>query len=159
MLYGLAYLTQHKDELKEVIKNKHIALDFEAFFSMVEKRNKLLATLEELRAKRNEISHIIEKGDKSLIDNAKEIKVKIQEAEEEYKKQMMFAKSNHILCQTFTIPQLQSVQTIAETRRSRIGESQHSLNLHPRAMLNLARIWICSILRPGRKLLGLEVTI
>lgn len=86
MLYDLAYLTQHKEGLKEVIKSKHIALDFEAFFSMVEKRNKLLITLEELYAKRNEISSAIEKGDKSLIDEAKEIKVKIQEAKEEYKK-------------------------------------------------------------------------
>ncbi len=85
-MLSLQFIRENPDIVRAAIKNKSVAVDFDAFLALDEKKKKMQQEVETLRAKRNEVSASMGKGkpDPAVLEEAKKLKEELQTIEKTY---------------------------------------------------------------------------
>ena len=83
-MIDIKFIRENPALVKKSAQNKRVKVDIDRLLELDEKRRGLIKELDELRAKRNEISEEV-KGKPELVEQAKEIKRRIKEKEAELK--------------------------------------------------------------------------
>ena len=85
-MLSLQFIRENPDIVRAAIKNKSTKIDFDAFLVLDEKKKTLQQEVENLRAKRNELSSSMGKGkpDPAVLAEAKKLKEDLQTLEKAY---------------------------------------------------------------------------
>jgi seryl-tRNA synthetase len=103
-MIDIKLLRENPEKFKQAAKNKNINIDIDILLELDEKRRKLIVEIENLRAKRNELTSTNQgtKPSQEIIDESKRIKEKIAQLE----KEMISVEEdyNDLMIQVPTIP-------------------------------------------------------
>ncbi len=84
-MLDIAYIRQNTDVVRAAIKNKRVELDLDELLKADAERRETIATIEKVRARKNEIAQLISKASKEqrpiLIEEGKAVKVHLEQLE------------------------------------------------------------------------------
>ena len=84
-MLDIQYIRQNADAVRAAIRNKRLDLDLDELLSADKERRESTTTLEQKRARRNELSALIPKASKEerpkLVDEAKQVRADIEQLE------------------------------------------------------------------------------